>query len=65
MKLQELVNNGFKQNLPVYYNKVTILNYNQPENQVLTCKRVSLKKYNLNGYMTYKCYKHLTKISNI
>ncbi len=65
MKLEEFVNKGFKQDLPIYLNKVTIINYNQSENQVLSWKSVSLKKYNLMGYQTYKCYKHIMKISNI
>ena len=63
MKIEDLINNGFKQNLPIYYNKVSIIDYNKTENKKTSCKRVQLNKYNSNGFITNKCYKLLTKIS--
>ena len=65
MKINEIVNSGFKQHLPVYYNKVSIVNYNLPENQIPNCKQVELNKYNSKGFITNKCNKHITRISNI
>jgi len=63
MKIEDLINNGFKQNLPVYYNKVSIIDYNKEENKKTSCKHVQLNKYNSNGFIANKCYKPLTKIS--
>ncbi len=63
MKIEELVNNGFIEFLPVYYNKVTVIDYNKTENQIMLHKNVKLEKYNLSRYIVNKCYKHIAKIS--
>lgn len=63
MNIEELINNGFRPDMPIYYNKVTVIDYNMEVNQTALCKKVLLKKYNLNGYISNKCYKYLTKIS--
>ena len=44
---------------------VSIVNYNLPENQIPNCKQVELNKYNSKGFITNKCNKHITRISNI
>jgi len=63
-KIDDFINNGFVGNLPIYYNKICVINYNQKKNQFVPCKRTILNKYKINGFIANKSYKHLTKISN-
>lgn len=63
MEIDEIINKGFNCRFPLYYNKTTIIDYNKNENQVVSSKHVLLNKYNINGFIANKCYKHLMKIS--
>lgn len=62
--IDDFINNGFREDFPIYYNNISIVDYNLKKNQNISCKRVGLNKYKLNGFIANKCYKFLTKISN-
>jgi len=62
MKLSELLNAGYHSGLPVYYNHVTIINYNQEQNQLLAAKKAALRKYKLSRFHTMLYYKPVSRM---
>jgi hypothetical protein len=62
MKLSELLNTGYHSGLPAYYNHVTVINYNQPQNQLLATKKAVLKKYKRARFHTTPYYKPVSRM---
>jgi len=62
MKLSELLNTGYRADLPVYYSHVTVINYNEAQNQLLATKKATLKKYKLSRFHTTLYYKPVSRM---
>jgi hypothetical protein len=63
MKTEDFINKGYGETFPVFYNKTTVIDYNLPENQQLSSKKVSLPRYGLNSYQAYKSHRPVVKIA--
>jgi|GEM_PF-6597833 hypothetical protein len=50
MKINDIVNSGFKKDLPIFMNMVTIIDYSNSENKIVLSKKVSFKKYKMSQY---------------
>ncbi len=50
MKINDIVNSGFKKELPIFMNLVTIIDYSKLENKRVLSKKVAYKKYKMSQY---------------
>lgn len=63
MNIKDIVNQGYRAEFPLYFNKINMINYKDEKNQGIVAKRTGLKKYNTDSFVATHPHKPITKLT--